>query len=84
MNLMIALAVVAIAFVLIVIVLLVFVLKPASGADVAALQRRLESIERGQERGEREFRDEVARNREEARRPGPFPSPGNEHNAQGI
>ncbi|MDP2914565.1 MAG: DNA recombination protein RmuC [Candidatus Aminicenantes bacterium] len=50
----------------IVIVLLVFVLKRRSGGDVVPLQKQLESIERGQERGDREFRDEVARNREES------------------
>jgi len=66
MNLTLVLTILAVVLLLVLIVLLAVVLKPASGADVAALGRRLESIERGQERGEREFRDEIARGREEA------------------
>lgn len=66
MNLMNTLGLIAIFLEAIVIVLLVFVLKRRSGGDVVPLQKQLESIERGQERGDREFRDEVARNREES------------------
>jgi len=51
------------------IVLLVIVLRRRSGAgaDLGPLQARLDAIERGQERTEREFRDEFGRSREESR-----------------
>jgi DNA recombination protein RmuC len=66
MNLTNALAVIALFLLAIVIVLLILALRRRSGGDIAPLLKQLESIERGQERGERGFRDEVARNREES------------------
>ena len=51
-----------------VVLLLVFFKRPREGADLSPLQARLDALERGQERGERELRDEFVRNREEATR----------------
>jgi DNA recombination protein RmuC len=44
--------------------LLVLLLKRRPGGDVAAVASRLDAIERGQERAEREFRDEFVRGRD--------------------
>ena len=66
MNLSTVLAILSVLLMAIVFVLLALSLRRSSGGDSASLQKQLESIERGQERGEREFRDEVARNREES------------------
>jgi DNA recombination protein RmuC len=66
MNLSTVLAILSVLLMAIVFVLLALSLRRRSGGDSASLQKQLESIERGQERGEREFRDEVARNREES------------------
>jgi DNA recombination protein RmuC len=52
------------------VVLMVMLLRrggAAAGADLGPVQSRLEAIERGQERAEREFRDEFGRGREESR-----------------
>ena len=46
------------------VVLLALLLKRRSGGDVGAVLSHLEAIERGQERAEREFRDEFVRGRE--------------------
>ena len=51
-----------------VVLLLVFFKRPREGADLSPLQARLDALERGQERGERELRDEFVRNREESSR----------------
>ncbi|HNT32786.1 MAG TPA: DNA recombination protein RmuC [Candidatus Aminicenantes bacterium] len=51
-----------------VVLLLVFFKRPRAGADLSLLQARLDALERGQERGERELRDEFVRNREESSR----------------
>jgi len=66
MNLPSALVLVAILLLTVVIVLLAFLLRSRPGRDLNPLHQRLESIEHGQERGEREIRDEIVRNREEA------------------
>ena len=66
MNLSTASAILSVLLMALVLVLFALSLRRRSGGDSASLQKRLESIERGQERGEREFRDEVARNREES------------------
>jgi DNA recombination protein RmuC len=57
----------AVALAVTVLILFILLLRGRSSDPVAALQPRLESLERGQERTEREVRDEIARNREEAR-----------------
>ncbi|MHB8054645.1 MAG: DNA recombination protein RmuC [Candidatus Aminicenantales bacterium] len=44
----------------------VLLLLRRTGADLSPLQGRLDSLEKGQERGERELRDEFVRNREES------------------
>lgn len=64
MSLATALSILSLAFAAIVLVLLVLVLRRSG--DVRQLRDRMASIERGQERGEREYRDEAARNREES------------------
>jgi len=51
----------------VVVILLIVVLGRLARMDASPLQARLESLEKGQERGERELRDEFARSREEAR-----------------
>ena len=66
MNLSTASAILSVLLMAIVLVLLALSLRRRFGGDSATFQKQLESIERGQERGEREFRDEVARNREES------------------
>ncbi|MCX6565586.1 MAG: DNA recombination protein RmuC [Candidatus Aminicenantes bacterium] len=55
-----------IVLVVAVLILLFVIGKRRDRVDFSPLQARLDSIERGQERGERELRDEFARNRDES------------------
>jgi DNA recombination protein RmuC len=48
------------------VVLLLILWNRKAAVDLSPLQARLDSIERGQERGEREWRDEFARSRDES------------------
>jgi len=54
------------AFALLASVLIIILLRKRGGVDLSPMQTRLDSLEKGQERGERELRDEFARNREES------------------
>jgi len=66
MSLSFIVGIVTAVLVLIAVILILFSFKRKGGADLTPLQVRLDSIEKGQERGERELRDEFARNREES------------------
>jgi DNA recombination protein RmuC len=66
MSLIEIVGIVTAVLVLIAVVLLLVSLKRRAGADLSPLQTRLDSLEKGQERGERELRDEFVRNREES------------------
>jgi len=59
------LGVVTVVFGLVTVILLFVLWKKRAAVDLGPLQTRLDSIERGQERSERELRDEFARNRDE-------------------
>ena len=58
--------IVLLALAVITVILLLFIVRRRPEAGWSSLPNRLEAIERGQERGERELRDEFVRNREES------------------
>ena len=60
------LGIVAVVLAVVAVILLVVVVGRMARMDRVPLQARLDSLEKGQERGERESRDEFARNRDEA------------------
>ena len=60
------LGIVAVVLAVVAVILLVVVVGRMARMDRVPLQARLDSLEKGQERGERESRDEFARNRNEA------------------
>ena len=65
MSLIEIVGIVTAVLVLLAVILILFSLKRRAGADLSPLQTRLDSLEKGQERGARELRDEFARNRDE-------------------
>jgi DNA recombination protein RmuC len=64
MNLVEILILITLGLAAVTVVLLVLLLKRRKGDDLAALAPRLDALERGQERAEREFRDEFVRGRD--------------------
>jgi len=66
MSLIEIVGIVTAVLVLVAVLILLVTLKRRAGVDLSPLRARLDSIEKGQERGERELRDEFARNRDES------------------